>query len=49
MDSLLAHEVSAYLEKYESGILGLDSTLEGFSTDYSTAIRIKLAEVQGWA
>jgi PPOX class probable F420-dependent enzyme len=48
-DSPPAHEVSAYLEKYESGILGLDMTLEGFSADYSIAIRVKPAEVRGWA
>jgi hypothetical protein len=48
-DSPLAHKVSAYLEKYETGIIGLDMTLEEFSADYSTAIRIKPAEVRGWA
>jgi PPOX class probable F420-dependent enzyme len=43
-----ADKVSAYLEKYESGIMGLGMTLEGFSAEYSTAIRIKPANVRGW-
>jgi len=44
-----AHKVPAYLQKYETGIIGLEMTLEGFSADYSTAIRIKPVEIRGWA
>jgi PPOX class probable F420-dependent enzyme len=43
-----AHEVSAYLKKYESGIIALDMTPEGFSMEYSRAIRIKPTNVRGW-
>jgi PPOX class probable F420-dependent enzyme len=43
-----AHEVTAYLKKYKTGILGLQMTPEEFSADYSTAIRIKPTEVRGW-
>lgn len=47
-DSPPAHEIPAYIKKYESGIIGLDMTPEGFSADYSTAIRITPADVRGW-
>jgi PPOX class probable F420-dependent enzyme len=43
-----AHEVPAYFEKYRDGIAGLDMTPEGFSRDYSVAIRIHPTEVRGW-
>jgi PPOX class probable F420-dependent enzyme len=47
-DSPPAHEIPAYLEKYRSGITGLDMTPEGFSADYSVAIRIYPTELRGW-
>lgn len=43
-----AHKVSAYLKKYKSGIIGLNMTPEGFSAEYSTAIRITPANLRGW-
>lgn len=43
-----AHEVPAYLEKYRSGIIALEMTPEGFSEEYSRAIRIKPTNVRGW-
>lgn len=43
-----AHQMPAYLQKYESGILALDMTPESFSAEYSTAIRIRPAQVRGW-
>ena len=43
-----AHKVPAYFKKYESGMAALDMTPEEFSQEYSTAIRIKAAEVRGW-
>lgn len=43
-----AHKIPAYLKKYKSGIIGLDMTPDGFSTEYSTAIRIKPTEMRGW-
>ena len=43
-----AHDVPAYLKKYQSGILALEMTPEGFSRDYSTAIRITPSELRGW-
>ena len=43
-----AHQVPAYLKKYAKGISDLDMTPEGFSEDYSIAIRIHPTEVRGW-
>ena len=43
-----AHAVPAYLEKYTSGILALDMTPEGFSNEYSVAIRIRPTHLRGW-
>lgn len=43
-----AHQVPAYFEKYKNGIAGLDMIPEGFSSEYSVAIRIHPAEVRGW-
>lgn len=43
-----AHEVPAYFKKYESGILALDMTPDGFSQEYSRAIRINVTNVRGW-
>ena len=47
-DSPPAHAVPAYLEKYKSGILALAMTPEGFSKDYSIAIRIHPTQLRGW-
>lgn len=38
----------AYLEKYGSGIAGLEMTPEAFSQDYSVPIRVKPTRVRGW-
>ncbi len=43
-----AHEVPAYFKKYRAGIAALEMTPEGFSQEYSVAIRIRLTEVRGW-
>ena len=43
-----AHEVLAYLEKYETGIADLDMTPEEFSQDYSVPIRVKPRRLRGW-
>lgn len=43
-----AHRIAAYLNKYQSGIIGLDMTPESFSSEYSTAIRITPANLRGW-
>ncbi len=43
-----AHEIPAYFEKYETGIAGLDMTLEEFSREYSVAIRVKPTKLRGW-
>ena len=43
-----AHEVPAYLEKYRQGIADLDMTPEGFSNEYSVALRIRATEIRGW-
>jgi len=43
-----AYKVKAYLKKYKKGILGLNSTPDEFSKEYSVAIRIKPTEVRGW-
>jgi PPOX class probable F420-dependent enzyme, Rv3369 family len=43
-----AYQVDAYFEKYEQGISDLDMTPEGFSNEYSVALRIQPAEIRGW-
>jgi PPOX class probable F420-dependent enzyme len=47
-DAPPAHEVRAYLKKYETGIVELNMTPETFSQEYSVAIRIKPTKVRGW-
>ena len=39
---------SDYFKKYKDGIADLGMTPEEFSRDFSTAIKIKPAEVRGW-
>ena len=48
VDCPAAHEVPAYLKKYESGIIALNMTPQAFSVEYSRAIRIKPTNVRGW-
>ena len=43
-----AYKVSEYFEKYKQGIADLDMTPEGFSDEYSVAIRIRPTEIRGW-
>lgn len=43
-----AHEVPSYLKKYKDGIAALEMTPEGFSREYSIAIKIDPTEVRGW-
>ncbi len=43
-----AHKVRAYFKKYKTGIADLNMTPDGFSAEYSTAIRIKPTDVRGW-
>lgn len=43
-----AHKVSAYLRKYRKSIKELGMTLEQFSKEYSTAIRVKPTSLRGW-
>ena len=43
-----ANKVRAYLRKYKSGIIGLNMTLEQFSTEYSVALRITPTNLRGW-
>jgi PPOX class probable F420-dependent enzyme len=43
-----ANQVTAYLEKYRTGIADLNMTPESFSAEYSTAIRITPSELRGW-
>jgi len=43
-----AHKLSQYFEKYKQGIADLDMTPEGFSDEYSVAIRIRPSEIRGW-
>jgi PPOX class probable F420-dependent enzyme len=45
---LPAHKVRAYFKKYKRGIADLNMTPEGFSTEYSVAIRIKPTNLRGW-
>ena len=48
MDCPPAHKVAAYFKKYEKGIADLNITPEGFSAEYSVAIRIKPTKLRGW-
>jgi len=48
MDVPHAHEIPSYLEKYRTGIAGLDMTPESFSQEYSLAIRVKPTTLRGW-
>lgn len=43
-----AMDVPACLDKYRTGIQDLNMTLESFSADYSTAIRIIPTKLRGW-
>ena len=43
-----AHEVPEYFKKYKEGIYDLNMTPEGFSNEYSIAIRIRPTEIRGW-
>src|SRR5512134_1075318 len=43
-----AHKFPAYFKKYKTGIAGLKTTPEEFSSEYSRAIRIKPIEIRGW-
>lgn len=43
-----AYKVPEYFEKYKQGIADLDMTPEGFSDEYSVAIRIRPTEIRGW-
>jgi PPOX class probable F420-dependent enzyme len=47
-DHVPAHQVLAYFKKYEEGIAALEMSPEEFSRAYSTAIKIRPAEVRGW-
>jgi PPOX class probable F420-dependent enzyme len=42
-----AHQMPAYLKKYAQGISDLEMTPQGFSKEYSIAIRIHPTEVRG--
>jgi PPOX class probable F420-dependent enzyme len=43
-----ANKVRAYIRKYKSGIIGLNSTPLQFSQEYSVAIRITPTNLRGW-
>ena len=43
-----ADKLSAYIRKYKSGIIDLNSTPEQFGREYSVAIRITLTNLRGW-
>ena len=43
-----AHKVPTYFKKYKSGIKSLGMTPEGFSKEYSLAIRVKPSSLRGW-
>jgi PPOX class probable F420-dependent enzyme len=47
-DAPPARDVPAYLAKYRKGIAGLDSTPEGFSRDYSVALRVTPTSLRGY-
>jgi PPOX class probable F420-dependent enzyme len=47
-DSPPAHKIRAYIRKYKTGIIGLNSTPEEFSREYSVALRIAPTNLRGW-
>ena len=47
-DSPPANKFRAYIRKYKSGIIELNSTPEQFSREYSSAIRITPTNLRGW-
>lgn len=47
-DTPPANKIRAYIRKYKSGILGLNSTPNKFAEEYSVAIRIALTNLRGW-
>ena len=47
-DASSAHEISAYFEKYRTGIANLNMTPGEFSREYSVAIRVRSIQVRGW-
>jgi len=47
-DAPPAHEVSAYFEKYRTGIADLNMTPGEFSREYSVAIRVRPIQMRGW-
>jgi len=42
------HVVPAYMEKYRTGIAGLDMTPEEFGREYPVAIRVQPHAMRGW-
>ena len=46
--AISANKIRAYLRKYKSGIIDLNSTPEQFSREYSSAIRITPTNLRGW-
>ena len=48
VNCLPAYQVPQYFKKYKDDIAALDMTPQGFSEDYSVAIRIHPTEVRGW-
>lgn len=46
--TLPAHKIRAYVRKYKSGIIGLNTTPEQFGGEYSVAIRIVPTNLRGW-
>ena len=47
-DASPAHEISAYFEKYRTGIANLNMTPGEFSREYSVAIRVTPTKLRGW-
>jgi PPOX class probable F420-dependent enzyme len=47
-DASPAHEISAYFEKYRTGIADLNMTPGEFSREYSVAIRVTPTKLRGW-
>lgn len=47
-DGPKAHEIDAYVTKYEAGFRGLDMTPEEMAASYSETIRVTIQGVRGW-
>ncbi|CAN5697783.1 hypothetical protein BH23CHL2_BH23CHL2_09710 [soil metagenome] len=47
IDASMANAVDAFIEKYRDGLNRIGTTPDGFASDYSVAIRVRLTNLRG--